>query len=52
MYAHKQCHCYNLHRTLYFTVYINSKSHTAADAGDHFYYSREACVSCIMDDIW
>ena len=41
MHAHKQWYCYNLHWSLYFTVYINSKSHTEGDAWDSVYY---ACV--------
>ena len=41
MHAHKQWHCYSLHWSLYLTVYINSKSHTAGDALDNFYYECE-----------
>ena len=40
MHAHKQWHCYNFNWSLYFTVYINSKSHTVDDVWDCFYYAE------------
>ena len=56
MHAHKQWHCYNFHWSLYFTVYINYKSHTAADAWDNFYCACERekwcwCV-CLTHNAW
>ena len=42
MHGHKECHRYKLDCILlYFTVFINSKSHTTTHACDNFYYRYE-----------